>query len=242
MPIQKFPTDIPKYYAYEQVAGLYLTSALNFAVEAILDNVAAEKFGEKLRRIEPPDEILSFIQEKEFITVDTILAMLEGSPQIEEAGNAWAESLAESRQDPKPIGKSEILYSVDLAGHLVMLGAFMELTLNAALETQVDRCELDIELWKAIERWDIVQKTLFLFNAEVKNNLVHIDGMRRLQSLRNKFVHFKSLNYGAHELTVAELLTIWSQLSEILGLTKRYLPDSGFDEAIAHLKSQFISE
>jgi hypothetical protein len=237
---QKFPIGIPKHYAYEDVASLYLASALNFAVEAVLDICAAQLFAEILNNIEPPDEILSILLQEETISVDKILAMLDGSPNIEEAAEAWSESLSESRETPSLVMKSEILYSVDIAGHFVMLAVFIELILNATLETMVEQSELDSELWKGIERWDIVQKAIFAFRDEFKSGGIKIEGLKRLQSLRNKFVHYKSGHYGSHELTIGELFVIWNQVSDLLALTKKYLPDSGFDDAVNHLKSKFV--
>ncbi len=234
----KFPTGIPKHYAYEEVAGLFLASALNFAVEFVLDIGAARIFGEKLLLIESP-EILEDVTGRSFEELDKIVNDL---PHVDEVSAAWQAALEESRSVRATVKRSDQGSSVDAAGHFVMLAAFVELSLNAFLETMVERGEIDTELWVAIEKWDILQKAVFAFGTEIKSGAIKLAGLRRLQRLRNKFVHFKSGHYGSHEVSVVELLSIWSDVEKLLNATERLLPPSGFIDTTTYFISQFVAE
>lgn len=234
----KFPEGIPKHLAYEEVGGLFLASALNFAVEFVLDIGAGKIFDKKLQLIEPPD-IGDDLIGKSF---EELEEMANDIPQADEVSVAWQASLEDSRRLREPVTRSDHGSSVDAAGHFVMLAAYVELSMNAYLETMIERGEIDIELWDAIEKWEILQKAVFAFGAEIKSSTITISGLKRLQRLRNNFVHFKSGHYGTHEVSVAELLNIWSDVEKLLKATERLLPPSGFSEAITYFSSQFVSE
>jgi hypothetical protein len=209
----------------EQVASFLLHESFQYTHQAAAHEVAGILFGDRIMSINPdpswkmpeiPDSLTEWLTKRDEIN-ETILDPVT----LERMSEAWQTAQHDAWDSDKKLDNTHVLSSItDVVGFVVNLTVCLESILNRHLYLLRESNELSPDLFKSVDRAELMPKLLFCFKEQILARNLHISRIKQLVSLRNKAVHYRVDEFGSLSLNVGDMIGIWRELGGILALTR----------------------
>jgi hypothetical protein len=198
--------------------------AFRYAHQAAAYEVASKLFGERIMSIDPdpswsypsmPTTLVEWLESKEeridkALDPDTARLMSE----------AWQTSQEDASSCGIRLSKKQKLNALtDIVGHVVNLTICLESILNRQLFFLREVGQLTPDLYRSIDRAELMPKLLFCFKEEIVSKKIRVSRIRQLVSFRNNSVHYRIDSPDALKPSHEDLIEIWRELGEVLALT-----------------------
>jgi hypothetical protein len=213
--------DIDVYSKLESGASFFLQESFNYIHIALSYEYAGILFSEKIENIEPsikdrkmtevvdiPDNPVELLQSQmpDVLTEETSKLMYE----------AWEKSQMEAENGSYNFQLNHRITNIEILGHINNLGFFIETLINRHLLFLKQTKVMDDFSYTRVSKARIIERIIYIFKDELRNDKVHLNEIASLFNLRNKTVHFTPDNANALKPRLSELIQIWKQCIKII--------------------------
>lgn len=218
--------DIETYSRLESAANYFLNSSIISLENAMIEESKGVIYLEEIMKIDPSEEDRKNFQKTALPTNPVDLLQMENELSISgdlmnkflNAGNVAENRLLEERIKFK---KDHKIGSTEILGHLNNFGFFIETIINRHLLFLSHKGEIDNISYNRISIAKIMERIIYLFKDELRNNKIQLNEIINLFSLRNKTVHFTPDNAKALNVKLSELYRIWTQTVKLLKVLEK---------------------
>jgi hypothetical protein len=213
--------SISKFGSFKRYANMLLRNAFVYIDRCIIEIVGWERSmlyvgdraspGPNYVPPKPPDSIQDWINESEKETIE------EYKQRIMDE-NTFDQQPAEVFSLWHRTWKIHDVGSYNFAIHVILLATLIETVINRHLFFLRETGELTPELYKSIDRAEVLPKIMYSFKKEIKSKKLHVSRIRKFISLRNKAVHFKKDGTNKISMTAEELILTWEDIGKLLAL------------------------
>lgn len=212
---------IETYSKLAEGANFYLNESFHYINECMKDELAAFLFAKDLELIDPTDndrKILGNLKIpnnpvellrsdlNDVLTDETIKAM----------SDSWIKSQALSITQNHKFELKHSVKSIKILGHLNNFGFFIETLVNRHLLFLKQMDLIDNLSYARISIAKVMERLIYIFKDDLSKNVVHLNEIVNLFSLRNITVHYTPDNAMALSPKVSEIIQIWTQSKKII--------------------------
>jgi hypothetical protein len=242
MPADHYYDPFAKHSELEQIAVFYLEQAFRYAHFAAEYEIAGEIFGERIMAIDPhpefkPPPLSDSLSE-------SLRAMADWAPDdptIDRLAAAWRDAQDEAPRSRRRLRRESTLSSPDILAHAVLLSACVECVVNRHLFKLREDGMIDGGHFNSLDRVELLPKILFVFKSEVMSKKLSTSRLKQLIGVRNASVHYKEASVGSQLLAIDELLAIWQNVSQVLGLVQGDPSPAYIDDLAKGFKLRWVS-
>jgi hypothetical protein len=208
----------------EDVAGFLLDEAFRYVHAAAAYEVASSLFGQRIMSINPdptwkypkmPTSLADWTESK-----DKIINAALDPTTTELMSLAWQSAQEEALTCGLRLVKDQKLQSLtDIVGHVVNLTICLESILNRHLFFLRETGGLDPDLYRSIDRSELMPKLLFCFKNEIAAKNLYVGRIKQLVSFRNHSVHYRIDSPDSLTPSSEDLIQIWKELGNVMALT-----------------------
>jgi len=213
--------DIEIYSKLESGASFFLQESFNYIHIALSYEYAGILFSQKIDKIEPSikdREMTDFLDVPEN-PVELLQAQIPNVLTEETSKlmfQAWEKSQIEAENGSYNFKLSHRITNIEILGHINNLGFFFETLINRHLLFLNQTNKIDNFSYTRISKARIIERVIYIFKDELKENKIHLNEIVSLFNLRNKTVHFTPDNANALKPKLSELIQIWKQCIKII--------------------------
>lgn len=237
--------DIETYSKLAEGITFYLNESFHYFNESLIYEYASIIFSSDINKIEPtdsdrklfeslilPENPLELLQRENFeaLTDETASKMAD----------SWKKAQQMARFGEHSFGHQHEINSIEILGHLNNFGFFIETLVNRHLLFLNHLNEIDDLSYTRISTARIIDRIIYIFKDDLKNNKVQINEIVNLFSLRNKTVHYTPDNAKALKPKLSELLQIWKQAKKIIQKLEK--KEKFSEDKFSELLEQHINE
>lgn len=221
----RLSTDpIASFGTAEQVATFLMEEAFHYIHSAAEYQIASILFGQRIMNIDPdphwkyPEAAISLTDWVE--RKNELIGRALDPATAELMSAAWLSSQEDALTCGLRLPKNAKLQSLtDVVGHVVNLTICLESILNRHLYFLVKAGDLDTDLYRSIDRAELMPKLLFCFKNEIETKDLYVSRIKQLIGFRNHSVHYRIESPDSLLPASEDLIEIWKQFGNILSLT-----------------------
>jgi hypothetical protein len=218
---------IDSFEKLTKAANFYLEESFKYVNDILTEDLKKLVIIEQLKDVKFNDEDQKLIEEANipigsidflrsekriihFLTVETLNKIL----------NAHEVNI-ELKSKRKKILKSHIIENIQILGHIVNLGLFIEVLTNRHLLFLNHTGNIDNFIYNQLSEGKILNIIIFICRPEIEANSIKLDYIKHLFSYRNKAVHHTPKNSKELSVKVSDLIKIWNQVVELIELYEK---------------------
>lgn len=237
--------NIETYSKLAEATNFFLNEAFHYLNEAFIEELAGLLFSKELEKIDPTDEDREIVNklnlpENHIELFQTNIPNTLTEETIEKMSIAWNKSQHLARIEKHKFSLNHTIKSIELLGHLNNFGFFIETIVNRHLLFLKQSNFLDDYSYSRISKARVMERLIFIFKDDLKENKIHLNEISNLFSLRNKTVHYTPDNAIALKPKILELEQIWKQTVKVIQKLEKteMFTDDKFSELLnEHIKS-----
>ncbi len=235
--------DILTYSKLAEGAQFFLDQSFRGIHEALAYEYASELFGQRIASIEPTDEDRAISAQSKPPT-DAIGLLRDTTEDVltstttSALSRAWQEAQNASWTGSYRFSKDHEVSSILVLGHLNNLGFFLETLINRHLLFLLQTKAIDSFSYGRIATAKTMERIVYLFKEDLRNQSVQLNEIAHLFSLRNKTVHFTPDNASALRPKISELIRIWRQMVLLL---ERFESEEKFNEEVFSIQLKSLA-
>ncbi|WP_405326117.1 hypothetical protein [Leeuwenhoekiella sp. LLG6367-2.1] len=214
--------DIDTYSKLALGASFYLEESFRCIYESLEYEFAAILFSQLLENIEPsvedrkifaktslPNDAIGLLQSE----IPDILS----EPTTKMMSDAWKNAQLRSKTENHKFGLDHKIDSIEILGHLNNFGFFIETIINRHLLFLNQSGKIDDFSYSRFSVAKVMERIIYIFKEDLKNNTIHLNEVQNLFRLRNKTVHYTPDNAKVLKPRISELIKIWTQCAKLIG-------------------------
>ena len=216
--------NIETYSRLESAANYFLNSSFISLQNAMQDELKGLIYLEEIMKIDVSEKDKMNFKEMNIPNRPVELLRVEASisgdlmNKFLKAGYVTDKRILEEHVK---FNKEHKISSIEILGHLNNFGFFIETIINRHLLFLFHTEEMDPISYNRISIAKVMERIIYIFKDELKNNKVQLNEIINLFSLRNKTVHFTPDNAVALSVKLSELYRIWRQTIKLLKILEK---------------------
>lgn len=217
--------NIETYSRLESAANYFLSSSFISLQNAMKDESKGLFYLEEIMKIDVSEKDKMNFKEIELPTNPVELLQFGGVSISGDLMNKFlhAGNITEKRilEENIKFNKEHKIGSIEILGHLNNFGFFIETIINRHLLFLSHTSEIDSISYNRISIAKIMERIIYIFKDELKDNKIQLNEIINLFTLRNKTVHFTPDNAVALNVKLSELYRIWQQTIKLLKVLEK---------------------